>query len=206
MKKILCVFCCMAVIGLTSCLGDSDNNNQGLSPQEVSQCFNTIKGNYTGKVLFENLNPNDVYDYIDTLDIAWSVAADTTIVVNQFPQTVILDRISDQQMKEALEQAAPAPLKAKIGFYESDPIRFMLYPYSVTYDVEYQDAPHKVSLAFWVNAYSFGKFDTSSRVFQMQLMAAGLYLDEDMNHNYLLNPAYDNSSIPIIITNVNLSK
>ena len=57
----------MAVIGLTSCLGDSDNNNQGLSPQEVSQCFNTIKGNYTGKVLFENLNPNDVYDYIDTL-------------------------------------------------------------------------------------------------------------------------------------------
>ena len=110
MKKILCVFCCMAVIGLTSCLGDSDNNNQGLSPQDVSQCFNTIKGNYTGKVLFENLNPNDVYDYIDTLDIAWSVAADTTIVVNQFPQTVILDRISDQQMKEALEQAAPAPL------------------------------------------------------------------------------------------------
>ena len=195
---------CMAIMVLSSCLGDSDNNNQGLTPQEVGQCFNAIRGSYTGKMLFENYNPNDPTDYVDTLDIAWSVTADTMVVINQFPQAVILDRIADLQIKEALEQAVPTPLKAMIGFYESNPVSFLLYPYAVTYDIEYQEAPHNISLAFWSNAYSFGKFDSSTRVFQIQLMVAGLFLDENTSHNYLTNSAYDNSSIPIIITNVNL--
>ena len=40
----------------------------------------------------------------------------------------------------------------------------------------------------------------------MQLMGAGLYLDDNMNHSYLVNNAYDNSSFPIVFTNVNLNK
>jgi len=40
----------------------------------------------------------------------------------------------------------------------------------------------------------------------MQLMGAGLYLDDNMNQSYLVNNEYDNSSFPIVFTNVNLNK
>ena len=111
----------------------------------------------------------------------------------------------DEELKEAVAQAAPGQLKALIGFYQIDPIGFRLYPLPVEYNIEYQDAAHKAKLIFWVNTYSFGQYDSSSRAFRMQLMAAGLYLDDDENHNYLTNTAYNNTSIPFIITNVNLN-
>lgn len=202
MKKILIAFCCLAAIMLTSCLGD-DNDGQGLSRQEISQCFQAIKGNYTGKIVFENHNPNNYNDIADTLDIAWSITADTLIVINEFPQTVILDRITEEPMKEALQAAAPATLNSVFGFYQTDPIGFLLYPYSVVYDIYLNGSPHKATLAFYINNYSFAIFDTSTRVMQMRFQVAGLYLDEN-NHNYLTNASYNNSSIPVVITNANL--
>lgn len=192
-------------MGLTSCLFDEDENKE-LTAQDVSRCFNAIRGDHFGAMLFENHNPDDATDNVDTLDIAWSVTADTTVVINRFPQAVILDRITDKDMKEALTQAEPGQLKALIGFYQTDPVGFRLYPFPVEYNIEYQGAAHKANLIFWVNNYSYGQYDASSRAFRMQLMAAGLYLDEDETHSYLINPSYDNTSIPIIITNVNLNK
>ena len=206
MKKISFVLCCcMAAMGLTSCLFDEDENKE-LTPQDISQSFNAIKGNHSGSLLYENHNPNDPTDNVDTLEIAWSVTADTTVVISQFPQAVILDRIADQDLKEALEQAEPAPLKALIGFYQVDPIGFRLYPFPVEYNIEYQNAAHKAKLIFWINNYSYGQYDASSRAFRMQMMLAGLYLDENESRSYLTNIEYDNSSIPIVITNVNLNK
>ena len=203
MKKILIAFCCLAAIMLTSCLGD-DNDGQGLSRQEISQCFQAIKGNYTGKIVFENHNPNNYNDIADTLDIAWSITADTLIVINEFPQTVILDRITEEPMKEALQAAAPATLNSVFGFYQTDPIGFLLYPYSVVYDIELNGVPHKAMLAFYINNYSFAIFDTSTRVMQMRFQVAGLYLDENVSHNYLTNTSYNNTSIPVVITNADL--
>ena len=205
MKKILVALFCLAGMGLTSCLVD-DDDNQSLTPQEIGQCLNTIKGNYTGKMLFENHNPDNASDIVDTLDIAWSITADTMIVINAFPQTVILDRINEEPMKTALEEADPAPLRAVLAFYSNNPISFLAYPYSVVYDIELNGTAHKAILAFWVNTYSYGLFDKATQVLQVKLQAAGLYLDENTTHNYLTNSDYDNSSIPIIITNSNLSK
>lgn len=203
MKKILITFCCLAAMTLTACLGD-DNDSQGLSRQEVGQCLQAIKGNYMGKILFENHNPNNYNDIVDTLDIGWSITADTLIVINEFPQAVVLDRITEGPVKEALQAAAPAPLKSLFGFYQTDPIGFLLYPYSVVYDIELNGAPHKAMLAFYINSYSYGLFDSTSRTIQMKFQVAGLYLDENANHNYLTNASYDNTSIPVIITNADL--
>jgi hypothetical protein len=173
---------------------------------EVSQCLNTIRGGYTGKLLFEINNPNDRSDYLDTLDIAWSVTADTMVNVNEFPQAVILDRIMDPQLKKAMEQAAPGQLKARLAFYKTNPISFLVYPASVIYSIKYSGATHKATLAFWTNtSYSYGLYDTTNKIFQMQLMGAGLYLDDNMSHSYLVNNEYDNSSFPIVFTNADLS-
>ena len=203
MKKILIAFCCLAAMTLTACLGD-DNDGQGLSRQEISQCFQAIKGNYTGKIVFENHNPNNYNDIADTLDIAWSITSNTLIVINEFPQAVILDRITEEPMKEALQAAAPATLNSVFGFYQTDPIGFLLYPYSVVYDIYLNGSPHKATLAFYINNYSFAIFDTSTRVMQMRFQVAGLYLDENASHNYLTNTSYNNTSIPVVITNADL--
>ena len=201
------VICCVAAMGLTSCYYDSDDEYHEITPEEIGQCLTAVKGNYTGKLLFEINNPKDRSDYLDTLDIAWSVTADTMFNVKEFPQAVFLDRIADPELKEAMEQAAPAPLKARLAFYQINPINFLVYPASVVYNIEYNGGTHKASLAFWINtSYSYGIYDTTNKTFQMQLMGAGLYLDDNMSHSYLVNNEYDNSSFPIVFTNVNLSK
>ena len=202
------IICSVAAICLTSCYYDSDNEYHEITPQEIGQCFTAVKGNYTGKLLFDLNNPNDPKDRTDTLDIAWSVTADTMFNVKEFPQAVFLDRIADPELKEAVEQAAPAPLIARLAFYQINPISFLVYPASVVYNIEYEGATHKASLAFWINtSYSYGLYDTTNKTFQMQLMGAGLYLDDNMSHSYLVNNEYDdNASFPIVFTNVNLSK
>lgn len=205
MKKILFALGLATVMGLTSCLSDDDNENQGLTTQQVSQYFNAIRGNYNGKLLYEVNNPNDPKDYADTLDIAWRVDADTTVVIDAFPQVVILDRIKNNELKEALAEAAPVQLKAQIGFFKSDLISFLLYPFAAVYDIEYQGATHKASLAFWYNTYSYGIYNPLSKLFEIQLVIAGLYLDDNSNVNYLTNSSYNNYSIPIVITNGDLS-
>ena len=206
-KCLFMIICSVAAICLTSCYYDSDNEYHEITPQEIGQCFTAVKGNYTGKLLFDLNNPNDPKDRTDTLDIAWSVTADTMFNVKEFPQAVFLDRIADPELKEAVEQAAPAPLIARLAFYQINPISFLVYPASVVYNIEYEGATHKASLAFWINtSYSYGLYDTTNKTFQMQLMGAGLYLDDNMSHSYLVNNEYDNSSFPIVFTNVNLNK
>ena len=206
-KFLFIIICCVSATWLTSCYYDSEDEYHEITPQEIGQCLTAVKGNYTGKLLFDLNNPNDPKDRTDTLDIAWSVTADTMFNVKEFPQAVILDRIMDPELKEAMEQAAPAPLIARLAFYQINPISFMVYPASVVYSIEYNGGTHKASLAFWVNtSYSYGLYDTTNKTFQMQLMGAGLYLDDNMNHSYLVNNEYDNTSFPIVFTNVNLSK
>ena len=206
-KYLFMIICSVAAICLTSCYYDSDNEYHEITPQEIGQCLTAVKGNYTGKLLFDLNNPNDPKDRTDTLDIAWSVTADTMFNVKEFPQAVFLDRIADPELKEAVEQAAPASLIARLAFYQINPISFMVYPASVVYNIEYNGGTHKASLAFWINtSYSYGLYDTTNKTFQMQLMGAGLYLDDNMSHSYLVNNEYDNSSFPIVFTNVNLNK
>lgn len=206
-KYLFMIICSVAAMCLTSCYYDSDNEYHEITPQEIGQCLTAVKGNYTGKLLFDLNNPNDPKDRTDTLDIAWSVTADTMFNVKEFPQAVFLDRIADPELKKAVEQAAPAPLIARLAFYQINPISFMVYPASVVYNIEYEGANHKASLAFWINtSYSYGLYDTTNKTFQMQLMGAGLYLDDNMSHSYLVNNEYDNSSFPIVFTNVNLNK
>ena len=195
---------CMAAVAFTSCLGDDNNENTGLSRQQMNECFNIIRGDYSGKLLFESVNPNNPNDYADTLDITWSVTSDTMIVINQFPQAAFLGEVQDSTLKAALAKVAPVSLKANFGFYQINPVAFMLYPIILDYDIEIDNVAHKASLTFLFNNYSFGNYDSTSRVFQMQLIIAALYLDENTNRKYLLRSGSTITSRPVVITNAKL--
>lgn len=178
---------CIAALSLTSCLGDDNDNNQGLTPAEVGQCLTATKGSYQGKIYYQATNPENINDAIDTLDVRWTVTADTTLIVQEFPAAVAAANIkgNNDELKEALLEADPQPLNAYLGFYENDPISFLLYPLSVKYTVFYGERTHSATVVFWVNNYSYGIYNQTSRLFEMQFVLAALYIDDDTDHNYL---------------------
>lgn len=206
-KTILLALGCIAAVSLTSCLSDNDSNNdqEGLTKAEVDQCFAIMRGTYNGKVLFAAKNPDNPLDQIDTLDISWTVA-DTTLVVKQLPPAIIKDKINDKKIQEAFAEAQPSQMKAYIGIFQKTPIGFLLAPLTVDYNIFYDESTHKASLVFWYNNYSYGYYNTTSNLFEMQLVAAALYIDDNQNYNYIASGGETTANYNFILTTADLTK
>ena len=176
----------MSAFLFASCL-DDDGGKTGLTNEEVRQCLNSIRGSYSGDLIYLSQNPTIATDKTDTLDIDWQVnAADTTLVVYSFPAKLIAKDLPEGDVKTALSQASGATLKAKIGFYQITPvIGYILFPMPVVYNVIYGGSAHKVSAYFSSNGYSFGLHSATQKVMQMQLVLGGVYLDNNFNTNLL---------------------
>ncbi len=128
-KFLAFLLCCFSAFLFASCL-DDDGGKTGLTNEEARQCLNSIRGSYSGDLIYESQNPIIATDKTDTLDIDWQVnAADTTLVVYSFPAKLIAKDLPEGDVKTALSQASGATLKAKIGFYQITPvIGYILFP------------------------------------------------------------------------------
>ena len=95
-KVLSLLVCCLATTFMSSCLGDDDGNS-GLSPEQVGQCLNAIKGRYTGEMVYASTNPDNAKDNTDTLQIAWTVmATDTTLTIYNFQEPTRLLLLSHE--------------------------------------------------------------------------------------------------------------
>jgi len=209
MKKLKTIFAaCLAAVCLASCISETnDNSNDTLTPAQVGQCLTATLGNYSGNILYQTAPITaSIIDNSDTLDIEWSVQRDTTVMVSQFPAEVAASNISDKALAEALLQAGPAPLKAYMGFYKATPVSFLLAPVSVEYDIDYNGGSHTATLVFWVNTYSYGLYDATTRLFEMQLVAGGLFIDDDTSKNYFTGGSSATAQIPVVITTQQFNK
>lgn len=187
LKLAIIALGCIAALSLSSCLSDNNDSDQGLTPAEIGQCLAATRGNYQGKIYYQAQNPDNLNDVIDTLNIRWTVTADTTVIVQEFPAAVAAANIkgNNDELKEALLEADPQPLNAYLGFYKASPVTFLLYPLSVKYTINYGGSTHTATVIFWVNNYSYGIFDQTTRGFEMRLVLAALHIDDDSSHNYL---------------------
>ena len=179
--RFISVVSCFAAMCLTSCI-DGDNDNQALTPTEVTQCFNTVKGVHDGMLIYGAENIKDVSDKADTLDITWEVTTDSTMVIREFPTRLLansVDSVKGKSLKEALMAAPDQDINCYIGFIKRSPVQFLLNPITPTYNLEVDGGTHKIQVAFYVNnTYSFGNFDLSSREFYIQLIEARIFMDE----------------------------
>ena len=50
LKYLGVVFCCVAALSLTAC--NDDDEQKSLTKEEVANCFLTVKGNYSGKLMY----------------------------------------------------------------------------------------------------------------------------------------------------------
>jgi len=183
-KLLSVVFALFVVAGFTSCL-DDDDDNDGLTPSEISQCFQAIRGTHQGNLIYTVRNENNTEYLTDTLDIEWSVNSDTTLTISSFPTRLLATYISDNIMKEALTAASNQDINCGIEFLNSSPVQFLINPKAPSYKVNYNGSECTVQIAFYTNNYaSFGSYDISKDFFEMQIVAGAVYVNGQLTQQF----------------------
>ena len=206
MKRLTAFFAlgCIIALSFTSCLksDDNNNNNNGLTKAQIGQCFDAIHGEFSGKMIYPVLI-NDLNTYgTDTIDIDWTVTADTMLIVKELPAEAIAGTITDNELRTALEEQNPvSDVECYIGFYSLDSyIRLYLAPQKVDYPVFLNGQTHTVSAVFWAatlsNYSSMGYKELTSGLVAGQIVIGAVYLDNNQNKNYLSTST--TSAVPLI--------
>lgn len=185
LKFISVMMCCLAAMTLTftSC-DDDDDDNRGLTPQEQQTAFNAVRGSYSGNMIYSAVNPKNSKDVSDTVAVTWNIATDSTMTINNFPIARLGDNVTDSTVRKAIQAQAPQTLNCYIGFIRLNPITFLINPVSVTLNLNYGGADHKVQIPFYVNSYySYGAYQTATTgtnvksSMTMQIIEAAIYID-----------------------------
>ena len=183
LKIISVTLCCMAAMFFASC--NTDENKYSLTKEEVATCLNAVKGNYTGKLIYPNQNPNNSNDKTDSLNIQWSANLDTTITVKQFPVSLLSNYVEDNTLKDALANAPSQDLKCGIYFTNVSPVVFLVNPTSISVSLNYGGKTHQVKARFYVNTlFSYGAYTSAKKEMQYQVLLHSIIVDEG-HTNYL---------------------
>ncbi len=176
--KFVTMACCVAAMGLTSCLNDSDDTRSDMSKEEVAYCFNAVRGTYEGNLIYVAKNVKDVNDNTDTLKISWNIANDSTMTIKNFPTRLLTDNISDEKLKAALAEAPNQDIECRIGFINSSPVQYLINPKAPSYNINHDGTEHKIQVAFYANSTnSFGSLNQTKKVLYMQIVEGAIYMD-----------------------------
>ena len=108
------LLCGLSALVLTSCLNDDDNT--GLTPEEVRTAYQLVKGSHSGKVIFSAANPHNTKDTTDTLAVTWNVLTDSTMVIHNLPISKIAANVTDADLKSAIAALPDQDVDCFIGF------------------------------------------------------------------------------------------
>lgn len=166
----------VSAVAFTSCLSNDDDDDNSLSPAQVQTCYNAVKGSHSGKFFYQtgnNVNEND------TLDATWEITSDSTLVIRSFPAKALASAFTNDELSQSLAEKPAQDITCRIGFIRVSPVQWLINPETVTYeDVSYNGTSHKLQVLFYINNfYSFGAYNADSNVMQLQILAAGAYLD-----------------------------
>ena len=176
--KLVTMACCVAAMGLTSCMNDSDDSGRELSKEELAYCLNTVKGTYQGDLIYIAKNVKDISDKTDTLKISWNIVNDSTMTIKNFPTRLLTDNISDEKLKAALAEAPNQDIECRIGFINSSPVQYLINPKAPSYNINHDGAEHKIQVAFYANSTnSFGSLNQTKKVLYMQIVEGDIYMD-----------------------------
>ena len=203
MKNLKLIFLglgCIAALSLTSCIDDNNDDN-GLTKAQISQCLTAVVGNYSGKMIYAANNPADIADKQDTLDINWTITSDTIVTIKDFPAKAIAENIVNIDLKTALQEQNPKQdIKCLMAFVLNDPyIEFVLGPQKAEFPVFYKDQTHTLSVYFWTD-YSYGDKALSSNLMVLHMTMGAVFLDTDEETNLASSTGAKTVAIPYIIT------
>ena len=181
------MFGCLTALCVTSCLGDdtSESDSQTLTKAQIAQCFQTVAGNYTGYLYYEAKSSDGYTTVVDSLDASWYIPTDSTLIITDFPAKALAEHVSYQPLKAALAEAPNKIVNCKTWYLETSPVEFLVNPYTLEYDLEFDGKQHKVHVVFYVNnTYSFGVYDSGEKSMVVKIIPALIYVD-DKQTSYL---------------------
>ncbi len=158
----------VAAFAFTSCNTGDDNNSyyKPLTQAEKQTCYFKTAGNRMSKLTYvsdEHVTEiKGTKEYIDTLDVATDIygnGKDTVMTVRNFPVKILARYIPEnadtKDLKEALKKyKLPVNFKSIVYYYSVTPVlQFLLYPETMTVNLEYGGATHKVNFYVYANAY-----------------------------------------------------
>ncbi|MCI6618159.1 MAG: DUF4840 domain-containing protein [Prevotella sp.] len=169
------LFCCFAALFFASCNNDDDTS---LTPEQRQAAFQMVKGQHEGDMMYNDLTSTDPKDQVDTLRMSWNIMTDSTMVIYQFPVSLIAESITDDALKAAIAKVEPRDLQCRTFFFNLDPVAFYISPITLEYNLNYGEADHKVQVVFYVNhPVSQGSYRTSTKFMSMQIVVAAIYID-----------------------------
>lgn len=196
MKKLTFIslmICCLAAIGLTSC--NNDVEYKGLTNEQKAEAFNTVKGSYKGDLIYPAINPSNKTDVTDTLQISWQMNSDSVMTIRNFPVELLASNITNTELAKALRKQQPRDWKCYINFTQVQPVTFFINPTLQSFSLNYNDKDHVVQIAMLGNdIYSFGMYNSSKKMMQMQIVEAAVYV------NGILQRGMLKSGVPFILS------
>ncbi len=157
----------VAAFAFTSCnTGDDNNYRKPLTKSEKDVCYLKTAGVHYGKLAYmsdEHVTEiKGTKEYIDTLDVTTDIygnGKDTVMTVSNFPVKIfaryIPENVDTKELKEALKKyEMPVSFKSVVTYYTVTPVlQFLLSPETITVNLEYGGATHKVNFYCYANAY-----------------------------------------------------
>ncbi|QUB75882.1 DUF4840 domain-containing protein [Prevotella melaninogenica] len=174
----------IATLSLSSCLGDNDGGRKLPTPAERKAALSMIQGIYQGKLFTYNYNSaNSVISKKDSVRINWEIKDDTTLVLKGIPSKILANRITDSDLKKAVEALHNQDIKCVISVFEVKPILFYVAPYRLDLGkLTYGGKTHDVAIGFWFNpSYTYGGYNSTKKITGFRLIEAGVLIDNTID-------------------------
>lgn len=172
------IVCGLAALSLTSCNDDDNSGYTPLTKEEKAVCFATVKGDYTGKLIYATGETKNGKNVTDTLVARWSIPTDSTLVIRNFPSRLLALHVTNTALKKAIEEAPTQDLTCRMGFVQTSPVGFLLNPVTPTFNLNYGGADHKVQPVFYSNnTQSSGYYTANTKQVTMQIIHGAIFID-----------------------------
>ena len=179
-KLMLVVFSSIALLGITSCNLDN-NNKEGLTPAEVKAAFNSVKGNYTGKVFFNKLNDSISILEKDSLPVSVTINTDSTLIIKNLPLKVLTGQLENKDLKSAIESLGTTDVLCYIAFIDNDPITLLVNPTPLSLNINYKGKTQTFKTGFFINnRNSLAQLSGRDRLAIQIIQFGSMYLDEKL--------------------------
>lgn len=176
----------LATLNLTSCLSSDDDDNY-ISPEQYKQYAQTLSGIYHGKTYFYNdtLTTSSKTDSLQNVTMR-IYSGDSTLVLYDFPASLIAKTLKNSTelknntaLVEALNDAEPQDLKMNYLIVQSPSSNYILFciaPQTLTYNLTYGGASHKVQAVFY--GWTQAEYISSTKATTyLQFAVAAIYVD-----------------------------
>lgn len=202
MKHLRFIFpimlCCLVAGMMTSCLND-DNDDNGLTYEQRLQAFQTVRGNYSGDVIFykntyDGMSTPTKKD-IDTLKASFSLLTDSTAHINNLPLAALANQIKDSKVAEAIAggTVTTTPVNLYTYYYVVSPATCLVGAENVEVKATYDGEEHTIRFGFYSGistgtTVSYGIHYSTAGIFQIGLRLGAVWVDgTDKTSSLLFN-------------------